>query len=142
MPCVSRGDTHCHTYRVRLWVQVLLLALVTIAMTLELCGMRVKISMSVIRTRSLRGEKIAGLSDLLDKNLSTVIANGGAISAKDIAASRYPTSRRQRASNDVAGAAKYLCLPSAPIWEHCVISAYCFCGSASGSRPFSHRANA
>ena len=38
--------------------------------------------------------KIAGLSDLLDKNLSTVIANGGVISAKDIAASRYPTSRR------------------------------------------------
>jgi len=89
-----------------------------------------------------RRAKIAGLSDLLDKHLSTVIANGGVISAKDIAASRYPTSRRQRASNDVAGAAKYLCLPSAPIWEHCGISAYCFCGSASGSRPFSHGANA
>jgi len=46
------------------------------------------------------------------------------ISAQDIAASRLPVVASQRASNDVAGAAKYLCLPSAPIWEHRVISAY------------------
>jgi len=48
----------------------------------ELCG---KISMSAIRTQG--GKR--SLSDLLDKHLSTVIANGGVISAQDFAASRY-----------------------------------------------------